>query len=257
VATEPDPVLSRAMRELWGQADSGRRGPKPAMSVRAIAAAAVVLADSEGLDAVTMAAVAKRLGFTTMSLYRYVESRHDLLHAMIDEALGPAPRLSRRRGWRGRIEEWAQAEASQFFIHPWVLDVRTGTPPMGPQVIAWMEEGFAALASSGLPPARAADSLLIVDGYVRSSVQLALQYAAPGATEAWVAQLRAVLDPDLHPTVSAVLESGAFEDGSYDDESARDFAFGLGLLLDGLERLVDAETRHARSGVSPATRRRR
>ena len=238
MSDEPGAELSRAMRELWGLADKGRRGPKPAMSVRAIAAAAVQLADDEGLDAVTMAAVARRLDFTTMSLYRYVESRQDLLVAMVDQALGPPPQPSPRWGWRRRVEEWARAESSQFFAHPWVLDVRTGSPPVGPHLMAWMEQGFAALSASGLPPARAADALLVIDGYVRSNTQLTLQYAAPGATETWVAQLRTVLDADQFPTVHAVLESGAFEDGSYVEEQERDFGFGLEILLDGLERLA-------------------
>jgi AcrR family transcriptional regulator len=230
--------LSRAMRELWGIADKGRRGPKPGMSVRRIAAAAVELADADGLDAVTMAAVAQRLSFTTMSLYRYVESRNDLLVAAVDEALGPPPEPNRRWGWRRQVEAWARAESDRFHAHPWVLDVRTGSPPIGPHVLAWMEQGFAALASSGLPPAQAADALLIIDGYVRSNVQLTLQYAAPGVTETWVAQLRAVLDPDRYPTVHRVLLSGAFEDDSYTEAQGRDFEFGLRLLLDGLARLA-------------------
>lgn len=235
--TEETTELTRAMRELWGLADEGRRGPKPAMSVERIAATAVELADAEGLDAVTMAAVAKRLGFTTMSLYRYVESRQDLLMAMVDEALGPPPDLNRRRAWRGQVEEWARAEAGQLFAHAWVVDVRTATPPIGPHTIAWMEVGFAALMKSGLAPDKAASSLLIVDGYVRSHVQLALQYAAPGATDTWPVQLRALLDPSQFPAVHAVLESGAFEDGG-DDFPSEEFEFGLTLLLDGVERLV-------------------
>ncbi|MGY2876621.1 AcrR family transcriptional regulator [Marmoricola sp. URHA0025 HA25] len=236
--TASDEGLSRAMRELWGLADSGRRGPKPAMSVRAIAAAGVALADSEGVDAVTMAAVAQRLGFTTMSLYRYVESREDLLSAMVDAALGAPPAQNRRWGWRRQVEEWARAEGSQLLAHPWVLDVRTSTPPIGPNVMAWMEQGFAALAASGLALAPAADALLIIDGYVRSNVRLTLQYGTPGATESWVTQLGAVLDADRFPTVHAVFMSGAFEDGSYREAQGRDFEFGLSLLLDGLQRLI-------------------
>ena len=233
-----DGQLSRAMRELWGLVDKGRRGPKPAMSVRTIAATAAALADAEGLEAVTMAAVAKRLDFTTMSLYRYVESRSDLLVAMVDEALGPPPVPNRRRGWRRQVEDWARAEGGQLLAHPWVLDVRAPTPPIGPNVMAWMEHGFAALAASGLPPGTAADALLIIDGYVRSNVQLTVQYATPGATEAWVSQLRTVLDADRFPTVHQVMLSGAFEDESYTEPQGRDFDFGLSLLLDGLERLV-------------------
>lgn len=234
--TDETPVLSRAMRQLWGRADDARRGPKPAASVRSVAAAGVELADADGLDAVTMAAVAARLGFTTMALYRYVESRQDLLVAMVDEAFGLPPEPNRRRGWRAQAEAWARADAARLFAHPWVLDVRLGSPPIGPHLLAWMEAGFAALAKSGLPPARVADSLLIVDGYVRSSVQLAVQYA-DGADQ-WVRTLRAVLDADRFPEVQGVLESGAFDDDSLSGAPTGSFEFGLALVLDGIERLV-------------------
>jgi AcrR family transcriptional regulator len=228
--------LSQAMRELWGLREDGRRGPRPAMSVRAIASAAVALADSEGLDGVTMAAVAKRLGFTTMSLYRYVESRQDLLDVMADEAFGPPPALNRRRGWRGQVEEWAHADAVQLMAHPWIFDVRASAPPVGPNLVGWMEAGFQALSRAHLAPQQTASSLLTVDGYVRSSVQLALQFATDAAADTWVAQLRTVVDAEAMPAVSAVLESGAFEDDSAGFPS-EDFDFGLGLLLDGIERL--------------------
>ncbi|GAA4120979.1 TetR/AcrR family transcriptional regulator [Nocardioides fonticola] len=228
--------MSRAMRELWGVREEGRRGPKPSMSVRTIAAAAVALADAEGLEAVTMAAVAKRLGFTTMSLYRYVESRQDLLDVMVDEAAGPPPSLGRRRSWRTKLEEWARADAAFLAAHPWVLHVRSGTPPVGPNLVGWMEVGFAALSDTGLSPQQIASSLLSIDGYVRSSVEMGLRYAADGATANWAEQLRSVISEDTMPTVAGILESGALEDGT--DGMAEELAFGLGLLLDGIEQTI-------------------
>jgi AcrR family transcriptional regulator len=238
-ATDP---LSRAMRELWGSGASSRRGPKPAMSVRSIAAAGVALADADGLEAVTMGAVASRLGFTTMSLYRYVESRQDLLAVMVDEAFGPPPKPTpqkqRRRGWRGQVEDWARAEALQLLAHPWVFDVRPGPRPVSPYLVGWMDVGFAAFGGSGLPLQQAASSLLTVDGYVRSHVQLILQFA-DGGSDTWVEQLRLVLDPDELPAVSAILESGAFEDDSASAEfPSEEFEFGLALLLDGIDKLA-------------------
>jgi AcrR family transcriptional regulator len=207
------------------------------MSVRTIAATGVTIADSTGLGSVTMAAVAKALGFTTMSLYRYVESRFDLLSVMVDEALGPPPEPNLRRGWRGQVEDWARANATQLFAHPWVLDVRPGTPPVGPNLLAWMEAGFQSLAKAGLRPEQDASALLIVDGYVRSSVLLALQYADVEATSTWADQLRVVLDPERMPAINAVLATGAFEDGVETQFPSEEFGFGLGLLLDGIEKL--------------------
>jgi len=237
--SESKSVLSRAMLELWGLAEDGRRGPKPTMSVRRIAAAGVELADAEGLAAVTMSAVAKSLGFTAMSLYRYVESRDDLIAAMVDEAMGPPPEPQPRRAWRRRLEDWAHAEAARLHAHPWVIDVRTPTPPVGPNMVGWTESGFACLAGSGLPPQVTASALLTIDGIVRSSVQLARQYGGPEA-ETWADQLRVVTTEASHPAMTAVLVSGAFEDASEDTgEFGNDeLDFAIGLVLDGLERLL-------------------
>src|SRR5262245_63259240 len=75
-----------------------------------------------------MASVAQRLGTTAMSLYRYVASRHELEVVMVDLALGPAPSLNPRRSWRRELEDWARADARHLAAHPWVLDVRPGSP---------------------------------------------------------------------------------------------------------------------------------
>ncbi len=231
-------ALSRGTQALWGMAAPGRRGPKPAMTVRSIAAAGIAVADADGIDAVTMAAVAGRLGYSTMALYRHVESREDLLVVMADEALGPAPDLGRRRTWRGRITEWAVAEAGRLLAHPWYLDVRTGSPPLGPQHLAWMDAGMGILQQTGLSPQRAASGLLLVDGYVRSTIGFALQYGGSPEADAWADRLRLVVTPESLPAVSAALEAGTFEDepeGVFPDS---EFLFGLGVILDGIEGLL-------------------
>ena len=69
------------------------------LSVELVVQAAIELADESGLGAVTMAAVAKRCGFTTMSLYRHVASKDELVRRMLDTTLGTAPALT-SSGWR-------------------------------------------------------------------------------------------------------------------------------------------------------------
>jgi AcrR family transcriptional regulator len=107
-AGDPAHTLQLLWREFTPRQ---RRGPRRGLSIDAVVEAATSIADAEGLDAVTMAAVAQRLSFTTMSLYRYVESRQDLLVAMVDEALGEPPSRNRRWGWRRQTEAWAGAES--------------------------------------------------------------------------------------------------------------------------------------------------
>ena len=87
-----------------------------------VVAAAVEIADESGLAAVTMAAVAKRCGFTTMSLYRHVASKDELVRRMLDEVLGTAPALE-SPDWRAGLEQWSRAMLALLDAHPWGIDV--------------------------------------------------------------------------------------------------------------------------------------
>ena len=238
-------LLSRGTRALWGLVEPGRRGPKPKLSIADLASAGVALADAEGLDAVTMSAVAKQVGMTTMALYRYVDSREDLLAAMADAALGEPPALPRRNGGPSHVPQWAEAEAARLGTHPWVLDVRTGSPPIGPHHLAWMDAGMRAFDRTGLDGQATSSVLLVVDGFVRSTVSFAVQYGGT-AGDRWADQLRLVVDPDRLPAVAAALDSGAFEDDGADFPTPDDFAFGLGVVLDGIESLVSRARRPRR-----------
>jgi AcrR family transcriptional regulator len=227
--------IPRAVLALWGAESGPRRGPKPALSVRSIAAAGVAIADADGLEAASMAAVAKRLGFTTMSLYRYVDAKADLQMAMVDEAFGAPPVISRRLGWRNQLTAWAETEAATLATHPWVLEVRLGSPPLGPHTLEWMDLGLQILDRAGLEPERAASTLLFVDGYVRQQIALGLQYADGGA--GWADRLRRVLPPDSLPALRQALAAGVFDDDP-SDFPADEFRFGLDLILDGVEKIA-------------------
>src|SRR6476646_2326766 len=78
--------LLRYLQLLWGREPAGRRGPKPGRSIAEIGDAAVAISDAEGLDAISMKSVAAAVGFTTMSLYRYVDSKDELSAVMVDVA---------------------------------------------------------------------------------------------------------------------------------------------------------------------------
>ncbi len=230
-----DDEVPRAVRALWGAESGGRRGPKPAMSVRTIAAAAVEIADRDGLEAASMAVVAQHLGFTTMSLYRYVDSKADLHLAMLDEAFGAPPAISRRLGWRNQLAAWAAAESGQLARHPWVLEVRLASPPLSPNTLAWMDLGLQILGRAGLTPERAASTLLFVDGYVRQHASLGRQYADGGA--GWADRLRQVMPPDSLPALAGALDAGVFDDDP-SDFPEDEFGFGLELVLDGVEKIA-------------------
>jgi AcrR family transcriptional regulator len=240
--TEPK-GLPRAVRALWGLDDpGGRRGPKRSLSVQAIGAAAVEIADAEGLAGVSMASVAQRLGTTAMALYRYVDSRLELEVVMVDLALGAPPPLNPRRSWRHELEDWARADARHLAAHPWVLDVRPGSPQVTPNLLAWTDTGMQIMLRSGLSEEQAASALLLVDGFARQHVLMALQFADVEASAGWADQLRELVDPAAMPGLAQVLAAGAFDNGEPAGELGSfpgdEFEFGLALVLDGIEGLA-------------------
>src|SRR5690625_1316558 len=112
---ENPPDLPHGLALAWGVAPEPKRGPKREISVERIVEAAVQVADEEGIEAVSMAAVAKKVGFTSMSLYRYVSSKDDLLLLMLEEAMSLPPEWEHEgsnavRPWRSRIEQLYQGQ---------------------------------------------------------------------------------------------------------------------------------------------------
>ncbi|AXX33071.1 transcriptional regulator, TetR family [Actinosynnema pretiosum subsp. pretiosum] len=147
--------------------------------------AAVELADDEGLGALSMRALAARAGVATMSLYRHVSGRADLISAMVDAVLVEAHGLARDRagggaggsgeglGWREALEREARAEWSLYREHPWALGaLGTSRPPLGPQLIAVVDRYLAALAGRGVDPATGLSVFLLVSGYVQGMALL-------------------------------------------------------------------------------------
>lgn len=233
--------IPRAIRLLWEADDQPRRGPRPKLSVPQIAEAAVRIADTDGLAGVSMAGVAKRLGVTTMALYRYVDTKDTLLAVMLDAAYGTPPEPLAGQPWRDAIKGWATTLLATLREHPWVIHVRLATPPLGPNTLAWMDQGIEILTAAGLADQQAAASaLLVVDGYVRNHVQMEQQYVGDAAAS-WGDMLRDLLPERGYPLIRAGLEAGVYDDEPDDDPFPGDqFGFGLDLVLGGLEKLVEA-----------------
>ena len=85
---------ARVLPLLWGERESGSRGPKPGLTVDRIVAAAIAISDAEGLDGLTMRAVAERVGAGAMSLYRYVPGKAELLDLMVDRVNAETDRFA-------------------------------------------------------------------------------------------------------------------------------------------------------------------
>ncbi|MBB4138265.1 TetR/AcrR family transcriptional regulator [Microbacterium invictum] len=252
--TDPsDPDLPRGLALAWGVAATPQRGPKREMSVERIVEAAVELADAEGLAAVSMAAVAARLGYTPMSLYRYVTAKDDLILLMQEEATGLPTDQTREGDWRRRLETIYREQVQLYLQHPWVLDVPISGTPVTPNGAAWMDAGLAALTETVLTHDERLAVILLVTGQSRWTGMVMAGYARSmrerGVSDAEVtaeedALFRLLISPDAYPDLRAAIDAGVFL------EEGDPFSFGLARVLDG----VDAYLARAADGARDAPR---
>lgn len=236
------PELPRGLALAWGVAANPQRGPKREMSIERIVEAAVELADAEGLGAVSMAAVAKKLGFTPMSLYRYVTAKDDLLLLMQEEATGlPPASIREAEGWRAKLETGFREQVGIYVRHPWVLALPITGSPITPNSSAWIESGLQALDGTPLTDEERLAVVLLVtglarwngivlSGYTEQSRATGLGPDEVAARES--ALYDAVISADAYPQLRQAVDSGVFT------STADPFVFGLERSLDGVEAYI-------------------
>ena len=238
--------LPASIEMAWGLRERPHKGPKRELSLDRIVEAAIRLADSEGLAAVSMSRVAAAAGHSTMALYRYVAAKNELLELMLDSAHGSPPGPEPGEGWRPSLARWAWAELAAYRRHPWALSVPLSGPPIMPNAVSWLESGLQSMGSTSLTEGEKMSVILLLTGYVRNAATVAVQIdaaflaAVPKGQDAmsgYTRLLGQLIDPHRFPGLTAVLASGVLDTtDEWDDE----FTFGLERVLDGIGALVAA-----------------
>ena len=235
--------VAQTLALLWRETGPPRRGPRPRLNVDDVIEAAIAIADADGLGAVTIRAVAERLGTSPMSLYTYVPGKAELLDLMLDAIYLAMPRPPFRLHWRARLRAVAEANRNLYARHPWAARISHGRPPLGPGLMAKYEYELAALDGLGLSELEMDAALTFLLGFVQANAVAAQEHAnAPGTDAEWWATagplLARVVNPERYPLASRVgSAAGAAQGGAYDADHA--YAFGLERVLDGLAALID------------------
>jgi AcrR family transcriptional regulator len=233
---------------LWGRRERGRRGPRPGLSADVIAAAAIRLADAEGLESVSMARVAAELGVTTMALYRYVANKDELLQLMWNaSALGAESLVIEGDGWRTRLRAWAVIQRDMLDLHPWITQMPMAAPPVAPNSLHFVERGLEAMDETGLPDGEKIRVIGLLSSYTLSEARMAADAmravtAAMAAADqaalpqSYEALLRELVDEQTYPRLYRL----AWQPQPENPPSEREqFLFGVDTILDGVQVLID------------------
>jgi AcrR family transcriptional regulator len=225
---------------IWDRIGRAGRGPHPALTHERIARAAVAIADEEGIESVSMRKVAARLGAGTMSLYRYVDGKDDLMDLMVDEIHREVACEPRTGDWRADVTTFAREIRRLSLRHPWMAGVQysTARPSFGPHLLRLLEHYLAALDGIGLDIDAMFDTWMTVSAFVNGyvSAELAEREASRRSSltlEQWRARIA--------PYVRGVMESGRYPMFTRLIMDAEDFPDPdvvferrLGYVLDGL-----------------------
>lgn len=242
-----DPV--RTLELLWRVPAASVRGPKQRSSVDAVVAAAIEIADADGIGALTMRAVATKLGLTPMATYTYVPGKAELVDLMLDAVYREMPRADLTGlPWRDRVTTIAAENRAMLVHHPWVAYLPTTRPPLGPGVAAKYEHELRAFDGLGLDDLELDAAVTYVLGFVTSVARIAID-TERAATESAMSDrqwweraaplLAQFFDAERYPLAARVgAVAGQAHDSAYSADHA--YEFGLVRVLDGLAQLIES-----------------
>lgn len=194
---------------------------------------AMTLADGGGLEAVTLRAVAERLGVEAMSLYKHVANKDDILDGMVETVMGEVTLPDRRLGWRELVRARALVMRSVLLRHRWAVGlVESRTTPTAAR-LRTNDAVVGALRDAGFSLELAYGTLLAVDSYTYGfTLQESAAPREPTSPREGAATLSRADYPHLVEMMDFLTARATADHGP----GTTDFELGLGLLLDGLER---------------------
>ena len=207
-----------------------------------IVAAAIAIADHDGLAELSMRHIASRLGVSTMALYRHVPGKEELTLAMIDAAIGEV-RLPAKppASWRAALELVSRLEWRAFQRHPWLASSMSLTrPQMAPNAMRITEWVLAVFDGTPLTMPERLYIQILLFSFVRG-VASALEPEAEAIQETGMTneQWMATQEPAFLAQIDQMPHFRELAAQEFDFDLTTLFEFGLGRLLDGLVPYIE------------------
>ncbi|MDH6125023.1 TetR/AcrR family transcriptional regulator [Kitasatospora sp. GP82] len=226
----------RTIELLWDpEENQGRTG----LSLDRIVRTAIEIADSEGLAALSMRHVAERLGFTTMSLYRHVPGKAELIELMRDAVIAeldfPEPKDD---GWRSGLESWARAHWALHLRHLWLAHTAGSRRLPGPNIMADYNRALRIAEGTGLRASEVVAVVSLVGGFVNTAARQVEEVfreerdSGLSHEQWWRSREELIERMSPYSALGRLWLAGGF------DHPEDPFDFGLARALDGIELLV-------------------
>jgi AcrR family transcriptional regulator len=195
------------------------------------------LADQRGIESLTMRARGHGLGVEAASLYNHVTGKDDLLDGITDLVVREIEVPTDVADWKDAMRRRATSALDVFSRHPWASGLIDSREQMGPARLAYVDGVLGVLLGAGFSAEAAANAFMALDSYIygfeRQRTELNLGEGGADTTAA-ARSVQAAASPEAYPALERV--ANEFATRPYD--IAASFEFGLGLILDGLERLL-------------------
>jgi AcrR family transcriptional regulator len=214
--------------------------PRIPLSKERVLRAAVEFADANGIEALSMRRLAKELGVEAMSLYNHVANKDEILSGIVEIVAGEVEVPSDPTNWKTSIRQSAISAHDAFIRHRWACSLLTSTPAVVPSRMRWMEGLLATLREAGFSPNLTHHAYHALDSHITGFTLW--QVSFPFETREELLDLAddflKQIPADQYPYV---IEHAQEHLADPDPDEPNEFEFGLDLILDGLERLRDAE----------------
>ena len=213
--------------------EPARREP---LSRERVLAAALELADSEGLEALSMRRLGSALGVEAMSLYNHVRNKDEVLDGLVDVVFGEID-LPAGAGWRTAMRRRAVSVREMLRQRPWALGLMESRRRPGPANLRHHDAVLGILRSAGFSVETAGHAYSVLDAYVYGFAlnEQSLPLDSPGDVAEVGAAILQQNPMAAYPNLAEFISKNAMRPGY---SFGAEFDYGLDLVLDGLERAL-------------------
>jgi AcrR family transcriptional regulator len=198
--------------------------------------AALELADRAGLDAVSMRRLGQELGVEAMSLYNHVANKDDILRGIFEVVMDEVEPATDEDGWKVGIYASAASAHQTLVRHPWAHEVMMSTAVISPGRMRWMESVLKTLREAGFSVEQSCHAYHALDSHVIGFTLWQASFPAGAELRALAERALSELSPDEFPYAAEHIRHHLVEPVP---SAKSEFEFGLDLILDGLERMLD------------------